>query len=37
MHSEHAVEHFWRNEVIVRNDKLNPHNRRFDAANDKKR
>ena len=36
MHREHAIENLGRNEMVVRNDELNPHDGRFDAANDKK-
>ena len=34
MHGEHAIEHFGRNEMVVRDDELYPHDRRFDAAHD---
>ena len=32
VHREHAVENFRRNKMIVRNDELDPHDGRFDAA-----
>jgi len=34
MHGEHAVKNFGRNEMVVRNDELYAHDRRFDTAND---
>ena len=34
MHREHAVENLWRNEMVMRNDELYAHDRRFDAADD---
>ena len=34
MHREHAVENLWRDEMVMRNDELYAHDRRFDATDD---